>query len=125
MRPKLSEGNVTSNSPRFLLDENIRVEVKQFLEAKRYSAEYASKGIKNSKLASLAKERRLTLLTRDRDFLNSDMFPPKVFSGILGFLIHPPTADKLVKALYMLLAESEEFEGKTFEVWEDGFEITE
>ena len=112
-----------SNFPRFLLDENVRIEVKEFLESKGFSAKYASKGISNGKLASLAKEKKIVLLSRDSDFLNTSLFPPKEFSGIVVFLIHPPTAEKLVKALSSLFAEAKEFKGKLFVVDEEGFEI--
>ncbi len=125
MPPRLSEGNVTSNSLKFLLDENIRIEVKEFLESKGYSAEYAPKGTKNSHLASLAKERKLVLLTRDTDFLNSALFPPQEFFGIIVFVIHPPTVEKLIGALSSLLPEIKKFKGKLFVVGERGFEIVE
>ena len=112
-----------SDSPKFLLDENIRVEIKEFLESMGLSAEYAAKGTKNGKLASLAREKSLVLLSRDSDFLNKAMFPPKEFCGIVVFLIHPPTVEKLTSALSSLLADVKEFKGKLFIVDEEGFEI--
>jgi len=54
-----------SSSLKFLLDENIPIEVKKFLESKGFLAEYVPKGVVNSKVASLAKEKKLILLTRD------------------------------------------------------------
>ena len=114
-----------SNFPRFLLDENIRIEVKKFLESKGFSAKYASKGISNGRLASLAKEKKIALLSRDSDFLNTSLFPPKEFFGIVVFIIHPPTAEKLVKSLSSLLADVKVFKGKLFVVEEEGFEEVE
>lgn len=114
-----------SNFPRFLLDENVRIEVKEFLESKGFSAKYASKGISNGKLASLAKEEKYMLLSRDSDFVNISIFPPKEFSGIIIFMIHPPTVEKLVKSLSLLLSEIKEFKGKLFIVNEEGFESVE
>ena len=122
MLRKLSGESVMLNFPKFLLDENIRIEVKEFLESNGFSAKYASKGISNGKLASLAKEEKIVLLSRDSDFVNTSLFPPKEFSGIIVFIIHPPTAEKLVKALSSLLAEVKEFKGKLFVVAEEGFE---
>ena len=112
-----------SNFPKFLLDENIRIEVKEFLKSKGFSAEYTAKGIANGKLASLAKEKSLVLVSRDSDFLNKSIFPPKEFSGIIVFVIHPPTVEKLVTALSSLLADVIEFKGKLFVVDEEGFEV--
>ena len=109
-------------SLKFLLDENIRIEIKEFLASKGLSAEYAAKGTKNGKLASLAREKSLVLLSRDSDFLNRAMFPPKEFCGIAVFLIHPPTVEKLTSALSSLLADVSEFKGKIFIVDEEGFE---
>jgi predicted nuclease of predicted toxin-antitoxin system len=114
-----------SNTLKFLLDENVRVEVKEFLESKGLSAEYASKGISNGKLASLAKEKGLVLLTRDSDFINTVLFPPKQFSGMVVFRIHPPTAEKLIKGLKFLLSKVKEFKGKVFVVSEESIEIFE
>ena len=74
MLPKLSAESAMPNSPKFLLDENLRIEVKQFLESKGFSAEYASKGISNGRLVSQAKKKKLVLLTRDSDFQYKFLF---------------------------------------------------
>ena len=123
MPPKLSAGNVMSNSLKFLLDENVPIEVKEFLESKGFSAEYAAKGINNGRLAAVAKAKKLVLLSRDRDFLKISLFPPKEYFGIAVFQIHPPKAEKLVSALSSLLAEVKEFKSKLFIVGEEGFEV--
>ena len=123
MLPSSLGKNIMSNSPKLLLDENIRTEIKEFLESKGFSAEYASRGISNGKLASLAKEKKSILLTRDSDFLNTSVFPPKGFSGIIVFVIHPPTVEKLIRGLSLLLSDVKKFEGKLFVVEEESFEV--
>ena len=110
--------------PKFLLDENIRIEIKEFLKSKGFSAEYAAKGVSNGRLASLAKDKSLVLVSRDSDFLNKSAFPPKEFSGMIVFVIHPPTVEKLVRALSSLLSKVKEFKGKLFTVDEDEFEVS-
>ena len=80
------EENVTLSS-RFLLDENIPIEVREFLNSKGFSAEYVPRGIANSEVALLARREKRVLITRDTDFLNSDMFPPNEYYGIVVFLI--------------------------------------
>lgn len=112
-----------SNSLKFLLDENIRIEVKKFLESKGFSVEYAEKGISNGKLISLSKNKGFILLTRDKDFINVSLFPPKDLFGIIVLTIHPPLAEKLIKSLKLLLGLVKEFKGKLFIVKEEGFEI--
>lgn len=108
---------------KFLLDENIRIEVKEFLESKGFLTEYAPKGISNGKLASLAKEKKYVLVSRDHDFINSVLFPPNQFSGIIVLSVHPPTVEKLIKGSELLLSKVKEFEGKLFVVKEDEFEV--
>src|SRR4030042_1650757 len=99
-----------SNSLKFLLDENIPDSIRKLLVSNGYESRYAEKGIKNSKLMSLAKREKCVLVTRDSDFLNEVMYPPKESFGIIVFQIHPPKAEKLVKALLLLLKAKIEFE---------------
>ena len=68
--------------------------------------------MKNRELASLAIRKRCILLTRDRDFANTIMYPPKQFHGIVVLHIHPPKAEKLIKEIESLLAKVKNYEGK-------------
>ena len=116
------------NSPkpapdRFLLDENIPRSVKRFLESKGFSAEYKEKGVKNSELLSIARKTGSVLVSRDKDFLETSLFPPKEYTGIIVFRIHPPKPEKLVRALSLLLSQAKEFNGKLFVVNEEGYEV--
>ena len=111
-----------SDMLKFLLDENIPDLLKKFLNSKGYVAEYASKGINNGRLASLALARKRVLVSRDRDFLNSVMFPPKQFSGIIVLISHPPKAEKLINAMKLVLSRVKEFKGRLFVADEGDFE---
>ena len=51
---------------RFQLDENIPKLLKKWMVSRGHSAEYAEKGTKNGKLASLALDKGFILLSRDR-----------------------------------------------------------
>ncbi len=110
---------------KFLLDENVPKSVKTFLEHEGVPAEYGPKGVRNTEIISLSREKRSVLITRDSDFLDRLLYPPREFSGIIVFRIHPPIPEKLVNALSLLLQEVKEFKGKLFVVEEDGFEIME
>ncbi|MBI2449245.1 DUF5615 family PIN-like protein [Candidatus Pacearchaeota archaeon] len=110
---------------KFILDENIPKSIRTLLISRGFKAEYTSKGISNGRLASLANEEKTTIISRDSDFLNTSLFPPKEYSGIIVFVIHPPKAEKLVAALSLLLSEVNEFRGKLFSVTEGGFEVSE
>jgi predicted nuclease of predicted toxin-antitoxin system len=55
--------------------------------------------VKNRELASLALSKGYILLTRDYDFANTILFPPKQFYGIIILQIHSPKADKLIEEM--------------------------
>jgi len=82
-----------SSTQKFLLDENIPKLLKIFLEEKGLSAGYAPKGTVNGELAALSLKKKCVLVSRDRDFTNPVLFPPKQFAGIIVFRIHPPLVD--------------------------------
>ena len=123
MLPSLLEENAMSSSLRFLLDENVPIEVKEFLESRGFQAEYTPKGAKNRKVALLAEEKKLVLFTRDTDFLNTDLFPPKEYFGIVVFRIHPPRPEKLIEGTASLLEEVKDFKGRLFVVGEGWVKI--
>jgi predicted nuclease of predicted toxin-antitoxin system len=114
---------MSCSPPEFLLDENVRSEVKEFLEARGYRARYVPKGSTNGEVASVAREGRLVLLTHDSDFSNSVLYPPREFFGIVVIRIHPPTLDKLLPALEQLLLKVKEFKGRLFILEERGFKV--
>jgi len=110
---------------KFLLDENIPKLVKKFLESKGYVAEYPPKGVKNRELASLAISKGYILLTRDYDFANAILFPPKQFHGIIVLRIHPPKAEKLIKEIESLLVKVKDYKGKLLIIRDGTLEIVE
>ncbi|WP_353739541.1 DUF5615 family PIN-like protein [Thermofilum sp.] len=84
---------------KFLLDENVPRKVKEFLESVGYVAEYSTKGLKNSQLASIAISGKYVLVTRDSDFANTILYPPGQFNGIIVLRVHPPRAEKLIEGI--------------------------
>ena len=46
-----------------------------------------------------------------------------LFPGIIVLISHPPRAEKLIKAMDLLLSKVKEFKGKLFIVDEEDFEI--
>ena len=104
---------------KFLLDENTPRSVKRFLEKKGFQVEYVPKGTTDDVVISLAKSKQAVLLTRDSDFANQILYPPKEYYGIVVFEIHPPKPDKIVNALSKLLENIKDFKGKLFIVKEE------
>jgi len=110
---------------KFLLDENAPHSVYRYLVAKGYTVEYVPRGAKNREVASLAKNKKLTLITRDSDFANPLLYPPREYHGIIVLRIHPPIPQKLVKTLDKALAMFGSFKGKTVIIYHDRIETIE
>jgi predicted nuclease of predicted toxin-antitoxin system len=81
--------------------------------------------VKNRDLASLALSKGYILVTRDYDFANTILFPPKQFHGIIILHIHPPKAEKLIKSLEKLLAKVKDYKGKLLIIKDETLEIVE
>ena len=81
--------------------------------------------MKNRDLAALALRGGYVLVTRDHDFANTVLYPPKRFHGIVILHIHPPKAEKLIEGMERLLATVESYERKLIIVREDAIEVFE
>lgn len=110
---------------KFLLDENVRIEIKEFLKSKGLEVEYIPKGISNSEAIALAKEKQAVLLTHDKGFLDANLYPPEKFSGIVVIDIPPSMLKEIICALEKLLGEVKEFSGKSILVEVSKFRIVE
>lgn len=60
---------------KFLADENVKGRLVKWLQMLRYDVTTAPKGVKNSQLFALAKQTGRVLMSNDRDFLNSALYP--------------------------------------------------
>ena len=95
-----------SQSPkfRFLLDENVSHGVKKLLESEGHEVitvqDLNSRRIKNSQLLQLARERKLILITNDKDFL---YLPKTPDDSILLIDIHPLIDENVLPAFKKLL----------------------
>ena len=81
--------------------------------------------MKNRDLASLAVSKGYILVTRDYDFANTILYPPKQFHGIIILHIHPPKAEKLLKEIESLLAKIKDYKGKLIIIKDGALEIIE
>lgn len=57
-----------TQKPKFLLDENVRAELLNFLQTKKYDAACAPKGATDKALAQQSLEEHRILITNDEDF---------------------------------------------------------
>jgi len=110
---------------RFLIDENVRLEIAEFLRNEGHDIKTIPSGIENSEVIRLAQKEQRILLTHDIHFSNILLYPPKQYSGIIRIKIHPPLVDKIVSALKYLLSKTspEEFDKKLFVLEKDNFRI--
>lgn len=108
-------------------DENVKSKLVKFLNRQGIKSSYAQKGLNNSKLYSLACKEQRVILTHDKDFLNIDLFPPQLTSGILLLNIHPPKLQVLQSRVLKVLDKfsEQDIKGKLLVVSEHLIEIIE
>ena len=70
----------TSNPPRFLLDENVRIELDESLALQKIDIKRLPKGTPDATLAAASKRENRALVTNDEDF--SLLSQDKVFSVV-------------------------------------------
>src|SRR5258708_283033 len=90
---------------RFLIDENVPIQVMSWLQNKNHDATRVPAGIKNGQVLALASSESRVLLTQDKDFANRLQYPPAKFRGLIVLRIHPPVLEQLIASLDKLLLE--------------------
>lgn len=108
---------------RFLLDEDVHVKVMVPLRAAGHDIQRVPSGVKNGEVIALAKKEQRILITRDKGFIDTLLYPPAQYGGIICLRIHPPVLEKLNQALDSLLQKipPDKFPGKLFILEEIGF----
>ena len=110
---------------KILIDEDVHVKVIDWFAAKGHDVKRTPTGLKNGQVLALAQKELRVLFTRDKDFSNIAVYPPKGKRGIVVMRIHPPQLTKLTAALEMFLSQdpSPDCDGKLILLTEDSFEI--
>lgn len=113
---------MSSSTPnlKFLLDENVRGELFQFLKEKGVDVKVVPKSATDARVASLSKTENRILVTNDKDF--AEYTNDQVFSVVL--LQIPQNQPKaLVTSFKQLIKEVKNFKGKLLvlkkEKWEE------
>ena len=107
---------------KFFADEDVDARLVKSLSKKNVDVRFAPKGIRNSKLYNLACKESRAILTRDKDFLKTSLFPPSKLPVIVVLRVHPPVWYKLEPLVLQFLEKfSDEMRGKTWALREDGF----
>jgi predicted nuclease of predicted toxin-antitoxin system len=110
---------------RFLIDENIRKEVIDFLKSGGHDALTVRPGSEDDEIAQIAKEDKRILLTHDQHFSDILTYPPEKYSGIIRIRIHPPSAPIIISALNDLLHKltSKQIDKRLVILERDGFRL--
>ena len=110
---------------KFLIDENIRKEVKDFLKNEGYDILNIPSGTSDEEIARIAQENKRIILTHDHHFADILMYPPEKYAGIIRIKIHPPDAAAVINSLRFLLIKSpsEEFDRHLIILEKDDFRI--
>ena len=97
---------------KFLIDEDIPVKLLKELIAQGHDAVRVAPGSADLEIAQLAKRENRILITLDKDFSNTAIFPPAEFN-IVQIRIHPPFAPVIISAFQKLLQSipPEKFKG--------------
>jgi predicted nuclease of predicted toxin-antitoxin system len=90
---------------RFLIDENVPIQVMAWLQEKGHDAKRVPSGTKNGNVLALATSELRVVLTQDKDFANRLQYPPANYHGLIVFRIHPPIVEQLISGLQKLLNE--------------------
>lgn len=107
---------------KFLLDENVRIELYKFLREKGVDVKLASKGLNNGKLAEFCMSEQRILITNDGDF--SQMSANKVY-GVIWLKIPQNDPVGLVKQFSTILrSERVSFKGQLVMLWENKFKVS-
>jgi len=110
---------------RFLIDENVRKEVIDFLKAEGHDILVVPRGSSDDKVIQIARGEKRIILTHDQHFANILLYPPEELPGIIRIKIHPPSAPPIIGALRDFLAKftPERLEKKLIILEKDGFRI--
>jgi len=109
---------------KFLADEDVDARFIKSLSDRGIDIRYADNGIRNSKLYSLACKEGKAILSLDKDFLNTSLFPPAKLPAILVIRAHPPSTSKY-ESLFLQWSNkfSDKLIGNTWILAEDGTRV--
>ena len=110
------------SKPKFLLDENVRIDLYNFLKENLFDVKQATKGISDGEVIKISKSERRILITNDSDFSNSELHPKEKIFSIIILKVPQSSPDILIKSfsLYIDKMTLKELKGRVFELRESG-----
>ena len=121
----MSSSESKDNKLRLLFDENVKKELLLYLKQEKYDVALAPKGFVNGRLAEISILERRILVSNDRHFTNSSVFPKEKVFSVIWLRTPQDRPDLLIKSFSMLLKENppENFEGNLIILYEETFEV--
>ena len=87
---------------KFLVDEGVPVVLLKELVRLGHDAVRVKPASSDAKVAKRATQEKRTLITLDKDFTNTLMYPPSQLN-VIHIRIHPPLAERIVDSVKKLL----------------------
>lgn len=107
---------------KFLLDENVRIELFAFLKSKGVDVKLVSKGSSDEKVASFSKREKRVLVTNDADFATSGLYSEEKLFALVWLRIAQSDVEGLLDLFELFLIKfKEEPEGKVVVLKEDSW----
>ena len=104
---------------KFLLDENVRVELYRFLKQHQFDVKLVTKSASDSQHTLVSKKQRRILVTNDQDFTH--YATDEIFS-VVWLRIDQSDASSLIASFEKLLKDLRTFKGKLIILTEKGWE---
>ena len=112
----------STSKPRFVLDENVKVDVCRFLRENSFDVKVVPKGISDARVAEISKSEKRVLVTNDADFIDPSVYSENNIFAVVLLKIPQADLDTLIRSfsLYVLKMASDDLQGKLFELTEAG-----
>ena len=103
---------MSSSTPtlKFLIDENVRIELVHYLKAEKYSVKIVIPQSRDTEIAAISKKESRILVTNDTDFSKS--LKDEIYS-VIWLRIPQRSSELLLSAFKKLLHECKVYQGKT------------
>ena len=109
---------------KFLLDENVRIELSLLLESKGIDVGLVPKGSSDEKVASLSKREERVLVSNDADFATSGVYSEEKLFALVWLRVSQGDVEGLLGSFELFLTKfEEELEGKVVVLKKGSWEV--
>lgn len=119
----MKEISSSQSKPKFLIDENVRIELLRFLKKEGYDVKSPTKRVADTKIALTSKREKRILVTNDSDFTDPELYSQDEIFAVVWLQIPQSESSKLNVSFQRLLSEYKgNYKGKLFLLKEDSWE---